>query len=276
MSDRALKPAQAAAVKQVSELTLRDLPVVLLLSPLRWITARTSAQVSQHAGARGWGRIALVCLMPAWFLASINSGMHRPLSPIWVVQRLDQCVKDGCGSDPAALSHGDLRSLSAVADFVGANSDPGDWVFSNVISESRFGFLTGGRNSLFDGMPTRVSSSEQTASAARLAEFARFARTADPRYLGKAKISLIVLYKHADCRMLACYGERLVPTDLAAFARRADLTNVLENDDYVVYQRSAAAGPGRPGGSGAEPARRPNGSGISSMTFPEARLPSID
>jgi hypothetical protein len=276
MRDRALKPAQAAAGKPVSEVTLRELAVVLLFSPLRWIAAGTSPRVSQRAGMSGWGRVALVCLMPAWFLFSINSTMHRPLSPTWVGQRIGECVNHGCGFDPDALSHAELRSLSAVADFVGANADPGDWVFSNVISESRFGFLTGGRNSLFDGMPTRVPSPEQTASVGRLAEFARFARTADPRYLGKAKINLIVLYKHADCRMLACYGERLVPTDLAAFARRADLTNVLENDDYVIYQRSAAAGPGRPGGSEAEPARRPNGSGISSMTFPEARLPGID
>jgi hypothetical protein len=276
MTDRALKPAQAAAVKPVSEVTPRDLILLLLFAPLRWIGARKPVKVSQRATARSSGGIALVCLMPAWFLFSINSAMHRPLSPIWVVQRIHECVRHGCGPNLAALSHADLRSLSATVDFVRVNSDPGDWVFSNVVSESRFGFLTAGRNSLFDGVQTGVPSPQQRASAGRVREFARFARTADPHYLGEAEIRFFVLYKHADCRMLACYGEQLVPTDLTAFARRADFSNVLENGDYVVYRRSAAAGAGQPGGGRAEPGKRPNRSGVSSTDFREARLPGID
>ena len=194
MSRLIVTSVERVAVKRVAESRLRDVALMLLLSPFRWIAARTSVELPRRAGSRNWHGVAVVCLMPAWFFLSINSALHRPLGPRWIVQRLASCVKDGCSSDPVVLQEADLRSLSAIASFVRANSGPIDWVFSNVISESRFGFLTAGRNSLLDAVTAGVPIPEQKAAATRLREFARFARTADHEYLGRDDVRFFVLY----------------------------------------------------------------------------------
>ena len=243
--------------KVVAELDRGELITLLALLPQRWIeTARVSpARVwnggrtrVDHPPARfPWERVAAACLIPAWLFYSINTGSGRPVSLGWIAQRIELCLNNDCdGRSPPPLEVS-LTPLFEAMQVVRDHTNIGDWVFSNVPSESQFSFLTSGRHSLLDGGSIFQLYYVQKSAARRIKQISKFAETADPKYLDGYPFKLIVLYKSASLGALVSYGDPPVPTNMAAFAASPLFEKLWENDYYAIYQRrsgqTTATGP---------------------------------
>ena len=243
--------------RTVGELDRGELIALLTVLPQRWVeTARVSAgRIGNGAQARAndptasfpWERVAAACFIPAWLFYSINTGNGRPVSLAWTAQRIELCLNNDCSGRSTPPLEVSLTPLFEAMQVVRDHSNVGDWVFSNVPSESQFWFLTAGRHSLLDGGSIFQLYYVQKAAARRIKQISKFAETADPKYLAGYPFNLIVLYKSAALGTLVSYGDPPVPTDMSAFAVSTQFEKLWENKYYAIYRRrsgqTAAAAP---------------------------------
>jgi hypothetical protein len=254
---RARRSWEELRARSVAELDRGELITLLAVLPQRWIeTAGVSfgrvwsdarARVDPPRASFPLERVAAACLIPAWLFYSINTGNGRPVSLEWLTLRIESCLNNDCSGRSAPPLEVSLTPLFEAMQVVRDHTNVGDWVFSNVPSESQFFLLTSGRHSLLDGGSIFQLYYVQKAAARRIKEISKFAETADPKYVAGYPFQLIVLYKSAALGSLVSYGDPPVPTDMSAFALSTQFEKLWENHYYAIYRRrsgqTAAAAP---------------------------------
>src|SRR6202030_885586 len=124
-----------------------------------------------------------------------------------------------------------------VAAYIRDHTAPNEWVYSNVISDNQFWYLTGGRYSLTEGSAMYQVYGLQQRAADRLRRFAELAKTGDLGLVDDYDVRYFVLLKGA-CYLFDCYGYETYPADLGAFERRTDIAKVYENSSYAIFART--------------------------------------
>jgi heme exporter protein D len=123
-----------------------------------------------------------------------------------------------------------------VAEYIRNHTAPNEWVYSNVISDNQFWYLTGGRYSLAEGSAMYQVYSLQYRAAARLKRFAELAKTGDVNLVDDYQVRYFLLLKKG-CYLFDCYGYAAYPPNLSAFETRTDITKVYESRNYVIFAR---------------------------------------
>jgi hypothetical protein len=125
-----------------------------------------------------------------------------------------------------------------IAEYIRDHAAPDEWVYSNVISDNQFWYLTGGRYSLAEGSAMYQVYGLQQRAADRLRQFAELAKTGDLSLVDDYHVRYFILLKGA-CDLFDCYGYAVYPADLAAFEKRTDIAKVYENNRYAIFARAA-------------------------------------
>ena len=128
-----------------------------------------------------------------------------------------------------------------VAEYIREHTTPNEWVYSNVISDNQFWYLTGGRYSLAEGSAMYQVYWLQQRAADRLKRFSEVARTGDVSLVDDYRVRYFVLLKGEECQLLDCYGYGVYPANLSVFEARTDLAKVYENSSYVIFARTQSA-----------------------------------
>ena len=215
--------------KSIDDLRSAERYGLLLLIPL-------------HAAFRSC-RVILVCLVPLSFVYSINKGQDRPLSVSWlshrVGYRLQQIILPSSANPPISVV---LKPLFDAVAFVRDRTSIGELVYSNLLSEDLFWFLSSGRISLLDGTSIYQLYLLQKESARRIRQFADFAITADMEDVEGFNFKYLLLYKGGICGKV-CYGDQIFLANLGRFEEDPRFRLVFENAAYVVFERmNVAAG----------------------------------
>jgi hypothetical protein len=239
----------------VTDLAPNEMVSLLTLLPQRWLDAgrvfvRGDAQSANNPlrSRLSWERAAVACLIPAWLFYSINTNYGRPVSLAWTAERVVLCLSNDCSGQSTPPLEVSLSPLFEAVNVVRNHTNVGDWVYSNVMSESQFWFLTSGRQSMLDGGSIFQLYSVQKSAARRIKQIATFAETADLKYVEGYPFELVILYKSPKLGSLVSYGDPPVPTNLAAFDASMQFEKTWENRYYVIYRRrseqATAAAPG--------------------------------
>jgi hypothetical protein len=123
-----------------------------------------------------------------------------------------------------------------VAEYIRKHTAPNEWVYSNVISDNQFWYLTSGRYSLIEGSAMYQVYGLQQRAADRLKRFAELAKTGDVSLVDDYHIRYFLLLKKG-CYLFDCYGYAAYPAKLSAFESRTDLAKVYESRDYAIFAR---------------------------------------
>jgi hypothetical protein len=243
--------------KAVAELERGELITLLAVLPQRFIeTAGVSfgrvwsgrrARVDRPRTSFPWEGVAAACFLPAWLFYSINTGNGRPVSLAWLALRTELCLNNDCSGQSTPPLEDGLTPLFEAMRVVRDYTNVGDWIYSNVPSESQFFFLTSGRHSLLDGGSIFQLYYVQKSAARRIKQISKFAETADLKYVENYPFNLVVLYKSANADTSVFPP---VPTNFSAFAASPQFEQLWENDYYAIYRRrsgqTAAAAPDPP------------------------------
>lgn len=204
-----------------------------------WNNAWTVRLRAQH--------LAVVVLVPAWFVASIASWTGKPMTGAYFFHRAAQRIEADFGNGSAdrssiAIVAARLKPVFDAMTFLQAHTSAGERIFSNVSSsENAFWFLSSGRYSLMEGASIYQLYFMQKEAAVRMHNFADFALTADAKSLSPYGPKYLLLYKGADCLRIECYGDKVIPTNLGAFDKNPFLHRVFENEFYRIFERTEAA-----------------------------------
>jgi len=134
------------------------------------------------------------------------------------------------------FNHSVAPEFFGVSQYIRDHTTQGDWVYSNVISDCQFWYLTDGRYALTEGSAMYQVYSLQQRAADHLKVFADVAKTGDITLVNDYSIRYFVLYKQNICDS-ECYGYAVYGADVDAFAARSDLVKVYENGNYVIFRR---------------------------------------
>jgi hypothetical protein len=124
--------------------------------------------------------------------------------------------------------------------YIREHTRPGEWVFSNVISDNQFWYLTNGRYSLGEGSPMYQVYPLQRRAARHLQQFKAFALTADPEIIASYHVRyLLLLTQDSVCGAEGCmeFGFNMMETNLPAFDASPAYSAVFSNPKYRVYKR---------------------------------------
>jgi hypothetical protein len=183
-------------------------------------------------------RIFVASLVPLWFVYSMNGVEDYP----WNVSRLGhrifhrlrEVALPSPANPPFTLM---LKPLFDTVAFVIDRTSHGELVYSNVISEGVFWYLSSGRLSLFDGTNMYQFYFLQRDATRRMRRFADFATTANMEDVAGYDFKYLVLYKRAECDAI-CYGDVVVPTDFGRFAGNPLFRLLFDNSAYSVFERT--------------------------------------
>jgi hypothetical protein len=201
----------ASLCKQnASELGAAERSLLLLLS-LGWAWRRWRLST-----------IVLVSLLPLWFAYSIKGGA-RPSS----ARQSTNLV---------------LKPMFDAIAFVRDRTSVGELVYSNVLSEGMFWFLSNGRVSILDGSSIYQLYTLQRNAARRIRRFADFATTVNMADVAGFNFKYVLLYKRMHCGTdRACYGEPAFVADLTRFENNPGFRLVFDNNVYTVFERTDLA-----------------------------------
>jgi Domain of unknown function (DUF7024) len=155
--------------------------------------------------------------------------------------------------EPYDGAEAQFRPLFEAVAYVRDHTAPGEWVFSNVVSDNQFWYLSGGRYSLAEGSVMYQVYELQKRAAARIVQFAHFAETANAALIDSFGPRLIMLYKYCKCRTPSCLGYHVLPTRIGAFAENPGFAKVFENGEFIVFGREHPPGGGEVPLPGSQP-----------------------
>ena len=125
-----------------------------------------------------------------------------------------------------------------MTEFVRAHAAVNEWVYSNVISDNQFWYLTDGRLSLAEGSALYQIYDLQRRAAERLARWREFAHTAQPSLLAPYRVHYVVLYRQRACASAACtdYGFNVLPAEFSAFESNPAYALAYSNSSFLVFE----------------------------------------
>jgi hypothetical protein len=198
--------------------------------------------------SRGIAVVSVACFVPAWFVYSIiDYAPWTTLNATFLARTAHRFKGDFARQAPDSQSGLEIaaarvKPIVEAMTFIRDHTSRGEWVFSNVSSsDNAFWFLTSGRYSLMEGAAIYQLYFLQKAAASRMHDFAVFARTADAKIVAPYGTRYVLLYKQPQCKLPQCYGDRILSTDLAAFANSRAFNRVFENEIYVIFERVGSA-----------------------------------
>ena len=221
---------------------LADLATVLLRQSLRngLISRRRAVRICELATV-----VALVPFLLAWSTRTQDVGWAHSLA-----ERLQERIYDrvasiaagrrvGASDDPSVVAY---QNLFDAMRFIRANTEPGEWVYSNIVSDNQFWFLSEGRYSVLEGSAMYQVYSLQKRAAMRLDAFYQVMQTSDARSLHPYNIRYLMLFKPNNCRYPACYGYNVISADkFIAAAKSPEFEKVYEDPEFVIYHLDWAA-----------------------------------
>lgn len=197
-----------------------------------------------YSGFAYWGCVglALASILPP--SRSVNSGIARLGSVLFVVTAILWAAwtvspnpsLEGMLQQSAGVES-DAGELYDAMRYIEGRTRSGDWVYSNVISDNQFWYLSNGRLSLSEGSAMYQVHGLQERAAKRLADFRTFARTADMSLIKSHPVALIMLYKPERCESPSCrlYGYSVMPASLSAF-RQGAYDVEFENRKFLIVK----------------------------------------
>jgi hypothetical protein len=191
-----------------------------------------------------------VALLAAWSTRTENGAWIAGLAK-QMQQRLADRVAElaigwriGTADDAFVAAYDDL--FGAIG-FIRERTEPGEWVYSNIVSDNQFWFLSKGRYSVLEGSAMYQVYSLQRRAARRIEQFRKVAQTGDTGPLeAYEKLRYLLIFKRDNCSYPACFGFNVFPAINLMGAGRPDLERVYENPHFVVYSWDRSAGRNSP------------------------------
>ena len=244
----------AVAVLTIAAYALRN-PIYWAKALLRKAWGRRIPGTETAQSALGWGAIIFACLVPLWFIYSINAAHGRPRTVSWLDHRIVHRLREIVLPPPENRSMGlIMKPLFDAVTFVEDRTGFGELVYSNVISENIFWFLSSGRLSLLDGTNMYQFYFLQRDAVHRMRRFEDFASTLNMSDVVGFDFKYLLLYKGKDCDTL-CYGDVVVPIDFNKLVGNPLFERVFDNSAYAVFERIDISAGSRPTASAGD---RPN------------------
>jgi hypothetical protein len=228
----------AISMAAVDFLRLTDVPFVVALRWKRIVAYRWPERVEAYA---------FVFPLTFLLLSQIFPYMKGSFAPSWVIQSLINGTASRAAAMPPLLSSLQEPTPTSSADlaqavqYIRAHTAPNEWIFSNIISDNQFWYLSAGRHSVTEGSVMYQVYDLQRRAADRLREFAQYSETARSSVLDSYPIRYTLLYKYCHCATSGCYGYNVLPTKVAAFEVNSAYSKVFENREYVIFRRGPDA-----------------------------------
>jgi hypothetical protein len=198
------------------------------------------------------GPYAFVLPLAVLLLSQIFPYMKGSFSPSWIFQSLVGGIASRAAALPPPLSSPQAPTQTSSEDliqavrYIRAHTASNEWVFSNIISDNQFWYLSAGRQSVTEGSVMYQVYDLQRRAAARMREFARFSETSRSTIVDSYAIHYILLYKYCACTTSGCYGFNVLPTKVGAFEDNSGYSKVFENREFVIFSRRPDAAPEAP------------------------------
>jgi hypothetical protein len=182
-----------------------------------------------------WRTTLIIVLVPLWLAHSINHDRGRPDSVLGLVGRAAERLSGLVRPADAAPGVNILDPMFQAVAYVSNRIPRGAQIYSNLMSEGTFWYLSNGRVSLLDGTSIYQLFWLQRDAARRLVKFADFARTANMDDLEGFNVKYVLLFKGKDCNVL-CYSDPVFTTDISHFVGNPRFTQAFENSAYVILK----------------------------------------
>ena len=207
----------------------------------------------------------LLCVLVSWLFISTSTALDKRPDVSALLARFGERISGilALGSATAKMTTRTTQQaagalIDAVA-YIQTNTKPGDWVFSNIISDNQFWYLTRGRYSLLEGSAMYQVYDLQKRAAFRFDKFAQFAETAEISKVANYDLGHVLIYKYCQCVTQSCYGFNVIPSDRDKFDSNPDFYRAYENSEFIIYSPTK-----NPGGEVRQPAAPFHGNGSSS------------
>lgn len=181
-------------------------------------------------------RACVLFFMPC-LTALVVSRVLPDRSPSVITHQI--AAKFHFASSPFISTTSAKEDLYSIMDFIRSHTKRGEWVYSNIISDNQFWFLTDGRYSLTEGSAMYQIYPLQRRAEARLESFRKFAQNSDSTAIDAYHVRYVLLYRETSCRTDACagYGFAVIPASLNEFLKSNAYSMAFENASFLVFER---------------------------------------
>jgi hypothetical protein len=189
--------------------------------------------------------IAVILVLPGLICAVTNAWsptLGLPRVNAWhLINQAKTAIASSLAPQGAAVTVGadDTKNdIYEAMTYIRDHTSPGEWVYSNIISDNQFWYLTNGRYSLTEGSVMYQIFDLQKRAANRLQSFRDFAISADRSIIAPYLVRYVLLYRPPACQTSSCYdyGFAYIPTNLNAFTANKLYEVAYSNPSFLVLR----------------------------------------